>query len=286
MSETLLNKNQAGSGIWTSANNPISGAGAPDANTPAIAVGQHYFDTVAKEEYYCASLTGSVEQNFSIVGTGTTIDSNYIASGFVSYSSYILTPYKITTSGSWKIKLKVTHTEPVSGAGEQSIVTSSNFYSYYAGVKIGVYQEKPFLAVSPDGNSWPVDLSATTSFTQNVPLWLDEGYEADTQTYYIDVSSDGEHYNREVSYVSSVIIRDTVNLTLGAGPNQNAFKGTIDLAETYFYEDGNVTYTPYIFNGTTWKKVGQDLTQASGYDANKTQVLKNVNGVLTWVDQA
>lgn len=29
-----------------------------------------------------------------------------------------------------------------------------------------------------------------------------------------------------------------------------------------------------------------DLTGITGYDATKTQILKNVNGTLTWVDEA
>ena len=35
----------------------------------------------------------------------------------------------------------------------------------------------------------------------------------------------------------------------------------------------------------TKKYVDDKVTTYSGYDATKTQVLKNVNGTLTWVDE-
>lgn len=50
----------------------------------------------------------------------------------------------------------------------------------------------------------------------------------------------------------------------------------------------DVTYTPadtYVQNGA-WSQINvePDLTSITGYDATKTQTLKNVTGTLTWVD--
>ena len=45
-------------------------------------------------------------------------------------------------------------------------------------------------------------------------------------------------------------------------------------------------YTPTAdYHPATKKYVDDKPTTYTGYDASKTQVLKNVNGTLTWVDE-
>lgn len=59
-----------------------------------------------------------------------------------------------------------------------------------------------------------------------------------------------------------------------------------------FCLETNVDYSqPYapLYNGSPATKLYTDKTHyenMAGYDATKTQVLKNINGVLTWVDEA
>ena len=46
------------------------------------------------------------------------------------------------------------------------------------------------------------------------------------------------------------------------------------------------TYTPTgDYNPATKKYVDDSPTTYTGYDATKTQVLKNINGTLTWVNE-
>lgn len=49
----------------------------------------------------------------------------------------------------------------------------------------------------------------------------------------------------------------------------------------------NTDYTPLTdYNPATKKYVDDKITSYSGYDASKTQILKNVNGTITWVDES
>lgn len=50
--------------------------------------------------------------------------------------------------------------------------------------------------------------------------------------------------------------------------------------------NNTISYTPTgNYNPATKKYVDDLLTTYSGYDASKTQILKNINGVFTWVDE-
>ena len=50
-------------------------------------------------------------------------------------------------------------------------------------------------------------------------------------------------------------------------------------------KDNTVSFTPTgNYNPATKKYVDDMPTTYSGYDATKTQTLKNINGTLTWVD--
>lgn len=55
---------------------------------------------------------------------------------------------------------------------------------------------------------------------------------------------------------------------------------------SYLRTDNTDEYTPTAdYNPATKKYVDNKYTSYSGYDSTKTQVLKNINGTLTWVDE-
>ena len=55
---------------------------------------------------------------------------------------------------------------------------------------------------------------------------------------------------------------------------------------SFLSTNNSISYTPTNnYNPATKKYVDELLTTYTGYDATKTQVLKNVNGTFTWVDE-
>jgi hypothetical protein len=78
-----------------------------------------------------------------------------------------------------------------------------------------------------------------------------------------------KEYSVAIGYGATVLTA-TKSIQLGQGTNRNAQTFQV---YTYPLLDGNTGLIPPERLGT-------------GYDATKTQVLKHVNGVLTWVDEA
>lgn len=79
-------------------------------------------------------------------------------------------------------------------------------------------------------------------------------------------------FNSSTSVVSSIIAYDASVYALW---NKNELIG----------KNNTTAYTPTgDYNPATKKYVDDKIITYSGYDATKTQTLKNVNGVLTWID--
>lgn len=68
--------------------------------------------------------------------------------------------------------------------------------------------------------------------------------------------------------------------------NYARFTGDSFALQTQPYVISSETPTPYYQINADLSSKQAALTTATGYDATKTQVLKNINGVLTWVDEA
>lgn len=94
-------------------------------------------------------------------------------------------------------------------------------------------------------------------------------YENST-TYYVS--------NNTITTIDSITNRST--LMLGEYRGTSWGKGALSTTNTIAYNP-TANYHP-----ATKKYVDDKLSKLSGYDATKTQVLKNVNGTLTWVDEA
>lgn len=89
--------------------------------------------------------------------------------------------------------------------------------------------------------------------------------------------------NTSINAIDSYMLR--INMTwnddVATVSNAKIFKSTSRFLTT----TNESTYTPTSdYNPATKKYVDDKLTTYSGYDATKTQTLKNVNGTLTWVD--
>lgn len=83
------------------------------------------------------------------------------------------------------------------------------------------------------------------------------------------------------------IVQDTEDVYIYSGTKWVPFdkNSEVDLSN-YLTKDNTTPWVPTgPFNPSTKKYVDDKLTSLTGYDASKTQVLKNVNGTLTWVSE-
>ena len=83
------------------------------------------------------------------------------------------------------------------------------------------------------------------------------------------------------------IVQDTEDIYIYNGTKWVPFdkNSEVDLSN-YLTKDNTTPWVPTgPFNPSTKKYVDDKLTSLTGYDASKTQVLKNVNGTLTWVSE-
>lgn len=133
--------------------------------------------------------------------------------------------------------------------------------------------------------TFPTDLDITTLSTYTGEIVLRRfGYST------VKVSS-GRVSNTWIRYVIIIILKNGV-VTKVDGPkkwvayfNNNPVEGSTDT--TILCAENTMAYTPTgNYNPST--KLYTDKThyeKMTGYDATKTQVLKNINGTLTWVDE-
>ena len=89
--------------------------------------------------------------------------------------------------------------------------------------------------------------------------------------------------NGILSYVNAFYYQNVINKKIPNEYNTNAS----EYSEYSVLGTNNTkAYTPTAdYNPSTKKYVDDKPTTYSGYDATKTQVLKNINGTLTWVDE-
>ena len=83
------------------------------------------------------------------------------------------------------------------------------------------------------------------------------------------------------------IVQDTEDVYIYNGTKWVPFdkNSEVDLSN-YLTKDNTTPWVPTgPFNPSTKKYVDDKLTSLTGYDASKTQVLKNVNGTLTWISE-
>lgn len=93
-------------------------------------------------------------------------------------------------------------------------------------------------------------------------------------------------WSNGICTVSSISISDTMSIKINHTASGSFHYWTIDDRTLSRINIGSLSYTPTSDNDIVNKKYVDDVYKAySGYDASKTQVLKNVNGTLTWVDE-
>lgn len=259
----------------------LSGGTAPTSGTNSDMAGQTYVNTTDGSLYVCQALTGGDPTTYYTVVGSPTINSSYVASNFGS-SSYVDTGVTFRPSGAWNIKMKF-----------NCSAISSSWYKLTGhtgnGVSIGVDNYRIKLECSSTGSGWDVcAFSGSTSIQLSRDYWIDFGFDG-TNTYYVNLSTDGVTYTRDGSATSTKKVYSTATMGLGcafSGYDSHYFVGSIYLADFEIYEATELTYRAVSLGGPLWKSAAESIKTITGYNASATQVLKNVNGVLTWVDEA
>lgn len=259
---------------------PLSGATAPTSGTEADMAGQTYVNTTDGSLYVCQALTGGDPTTYYTVVGSPTINSSYVASNFGS-SSYVDTGVTFRPSGAWHIKMKFNFG-----------MTSSTWYKLTGNtgnaVSIGIDNNKIKLECSTTGSGWDAcTFTCSTVIQAGRDYWIDFGFDG-TNLYYVDLSTDGVTYTRDGSATSTKKVYSSGTMGLGcafSGYTSHYFVGSIYLTDFEIYEATELTYRAVSLGGPLWKSATESIKTITGYDGAKTQVLKNVNGTLTWVDE-
>ncbi len=283
MAETLVNKTQAADGIWTSAN-LIAGTNVSitEVQQPMIdknTMGVWHFDgntdnAVIGSGYYF---------NSDVLAASTTFSSTDKKMG--SYSAY--SQAAPTTTSAKDIIL-------FPQAIGQGSITVDAWIKVNSSLTFGFgsnYFDYSFVFGS-SSKTWFGQYSSTNISSTIFPLntWNHVALEIEYPTYrwYINGS-----LIRTATYSGSRAW-GALMVTAGGG---NYYIDELRISNIARYLGNNFTpfTTPYTYgvrpiyqlNNTQDISGKQDLlSAATGYDATKTQVLKNVAGTLTWVDEA
>ncbi len=225
-------------------------------------------------------------KGYTITGSDVTVNDNNIASGFTSYgnqdnrNSYLLVNNKIPNS--------------------------FGILEMYVGFTCGNYNEDKGYSLITRNDSisttWYVQGNSSDNTDYRIQRWngtanvvgstslsKDQSYVA----RYIYNKTNGNTEQCDL-YINGAWVNQwnnaNVNVTwnniyVGIGGaycyGDTSQTGSINLNQTAIYVDGVC-----LFNGVkNWIPSTAAITGVPGYDSTKTQVLKNVNGTLTWVDE-
>ena len=216
--------------------------------------------------------------NFNVVGP-ISIDYNWVASNF-SNARYLIGPNNPTgaiTSAQFDLKVKTPSS--LSGDNFRCMLGQSahNFYT----PQIDFIGNEFHFRVSTDGTSWK-DVAVSGQFSPNTDYYIRGVFDGTKLQAF--KSANGVDYTQIGSDVPCSSMYWAEQMLIGldtdaGGDLTGAWTGSI------YLEDLSIK-----INGQDyWKAVNfmnSNLTLYPGYDATKTQVLKNINGVLTWVEEA
>lgn len=285
MAETVINKNQAGSGIWTS-DNLIAGTNVSitavqqpliDENTTGLYhFNESYVDAITGTNPYNIENVSTIQYTEGKFGKALRMSGNYAYFGPQDYSQ---------TAQSFTYDVWV-----------RPDTTSVNYYTFpiwaqsWDRIGIEINNSKQVLKIG-------IRVSGRTSGSDpEVPLptivwgdWVHLAYVNDASNRKVYIFLNGKKaYEETVATNYNTRVWGPVNNYVCNWDElriSNVARWTSDFTPfSEPYSSGGTV--KYAINNTQDISGKQDvLTSATGYDATATQVLKNVNGVLTWVDE-
>jgi len=284
MAETVINKNQTGSGIWTS-DNLVGGTNITIAQKQVAnsTLGLFHFDTLDSTN----SAPASNYTVFSIpnIWRASLVDGKF-SNAIRINSTYdqgitFLTDNNATASDDYTLDFWIKPVQTTSGTWINfgpgtvpgSFYINNNTISYYdiaRNINVAVQS-------NIDNTTWyhlAIELYKSSTY------YYIDGTMVAALAYTASQKPDGKGIFLVRLQTNSIADLDEVRIS-----NVARYKG----------QDFSVPTAPYIIdtppavyeiNNTQDLSSKQDiLTSATGYDETKTQVLKNVNGTLTWVDE-
>lgn len=176
-------------------------------------------------------------KNYTIVGNPSIVES--VASGFSEYDS-LATPFK-PVSNTWEIQLK-THFDNVSTV-LQPLVGQNGEYKKPV---FTLYYTKMIAYLTSNGTSYNIANEAEGSnvYAANTDYWFKFGWTG-TQ-YYLDYSTNGKTYTRDLTITSSTPIYSNDDLLYIGRTNEHSLKGYIDLSTFKIYINNELVFQPYV----------------------------------------
>lgn len=192
--------------------------------------------------------------NFTVVGSPIVSVSSGVVSGFSS-SSYLTLPQSFNpVDKPWEVKLRFTTFNDVnSSQGLFQTITAYSDAGQY-GICLMIYQGKLDLSISANGTSWLFDTRGTHTLSTNTTYWLKSGWTG--TEYYIDYSTDGANYIRDVTENSTTPVFSLSNYTLlgiYSWRVKDYFRGMLDLSESYIK----------VNNSIWWSSGGMQITEST-----------------------
>ena len=220
--------------------------------------------------------------NYSVVGSPNISDG--VASGFSDNDYLLCDNYINNASSSFEVVTAVKMT--TASTTNQGLFDTQGVNTHNIRFSISPTNTVRLRISTDGGETYAVDITGTTPLTIGTKFYIKATYNSSTG-YALYTSTDGSTWNTEGT--SSVTTRPYSNAyhLIRIGDNVaigSSLTGSIYLSDSYINVNGYRVWTAYTHSGPI--TVNVDLTTATGYDATKTQVLKNVNGTLTWVDEA
>ena len=216
--------------------------------------------------------------NFDVVGALNVNNETSVISNFTTTNYLQLKNAFNPANKTWEVLSKFT---------TPNVATQQSFFKsgisapaavgrFGVGVEINASHFR--ISASSDGSSWDLAHDTAGSYTvlANTVYWIKLGW--DGTQYYLEYSTDGETYTRDITVSSSTAVYNNLGVTL-FGLNwwndayQAPFLGTIDLSATKITIDGADWWVPSITKISDWSAVTFDKQDYS-YDLD-------INGSLT-----
>jgi hypothetical protein len=207
-----------------------------------------------KIEYYNGTVWNGLEKfyidNINFVGSPTFNAETMVASNF-STSNYITTPVFNPANNPWEVRIKFTTGSDFT-ATTSPVIFSSAYNNGNKGINLNFFHssnhEEFNLYVSHNGSNWLFDVWGTHKVQLNTTYWVRFGWTG--VEYYLDYSTNGKDYIRDITYESSVAAHtlgsNSVTCIGTSSQKTSPFNGSIDLSETELLINGETFYKPEV----------------------------------------
>lgn len=196
-------------------------------------------------KWYYHNIETGVYNNYNVVGSPNVNKETGVASGFSS-TSYLQLPEAFNPGNNpWEMIIKIRTGSDLQTWQEifHSSVAPNDSGRY--GVSILIYSGNFELDISIDGSSWIGTDRGTFVLSEYTNYWLKVGW--NSNEYYLEYSTNGVDYIRDITYTSSNHLPSLTNSWIGIYRNDNyayPMLGTIDLSESEIKMNGNLWWSP------------------------------------------